>query len=703
MPNDLRLARDNFARYVRARDARHSDYVKCAKKYDEFYLGDQWDKATLEKLEAEGRPALTINMILATVNAALGEQIKTAADIRFKPAKNGDDETANALNRTFQYISDQNNLDDLEPIVVADGLIQDRGYFDVRVAFDRNINGDVVINVENPIDVIPDPDAWDADPSTWSECFITRWMPIDDVEVEFGKGKATKLRELAQGINLGRDSLECQTQTFGDTNGSTTPPGDNADMDLKRVRVIERQYYKMRKVAQIVDIETGDIRDLPEKYQKDTELQHELMRTYSNVVIRNINKKMVRITITADSTVLHDDWSLYRSFTIIPYFPYFRRGNPMGLVKNLISPQELLNKTSSQELHIVNTTANSGWIVQENSLANMDEDELGQRGAETGLVVTYKNGYEPPAKIQPNQIPTGIDRISQKAMVSIRQISGINESLVGADRADVSGVAIQERRASGQTQLAVPFKNIARTRKFLARKVLELIQDFYDDTRIIYITNTAEPEQPREQMTINQPNEDGGIEYDVTKGDYDIVIGQQPSRDSYDETQFAESLQLREAGIQIPDHVVVEHSNLARRTELARLLKEMAGMGEKTEEQLQIEQMQQQLMLEEAQLSVEELRAKVASLQSTAGLNTAKTDSLLGHNESEIEYEKMDLQRELQENDLTAKLRMATMTNQVTMDKSRLDNRTKIMADELKAKAAALKPKPAATKKPTGK
>ena len=699
MLDDLKIARENFARYVRARDARHAEYVRSAKKYDQFYLGEQWDKETLDKLAAEKRPALTINMVLATVNAALGEQIKTAADIRFKPARQGDEDTANAINQTFQYISEQNNLDDLEPLVVADGFIQERGYYDVRMAFDKNLNGDVVVNVENPLDVIPDPDAWDADPSTWSECFITRWLSIEDLEEEFGKKKADKLRELATGINLGRDSLECETPTFGDPTGMETAPSDNAEMDLQRVRVIERQYYKMRNIAQIVDIESGDVRDLPEKYQKDKELQHELMRSYSNIVIRNIRKKIVRITVTADSTVLHDDWSIYRSFTLVPYFPYFRRGNPMGLVRNLISPQELLNKTSSQELHIVNTTANSGWVVQENSLANMDADELAERGAETGLVVEYKNGYEPPAKIQPNQIPTGIDRISQKALISIRQISGINESLVGADRADVSGVAIQQRRESGQTQLAVPFKNIARTRKFLARKILELIQDFYDDTRTIYITNTSEPEQPREQMTINQPDENGDIKYDVTKGDYDVVIGQQPSRDTFDETQFAESLQLREAGVQIPDHIIVEHSNLSRRTELARLLKEMAGMGEKTEEQMQIEQMQQELMMEEAQLSVEEIRAKVASLQATAGLNEAKTESLIGQNDSEIEYDKMDLQRELQSNELDSHLKLAILSHQANLDKSRMDNQTKIHTDQLKAKQAANKPKPTSTGK----
>ena len=51
--------------------------------------------------------------------------------------------------------------------------------------------------------------------------------------------------------------------------------------------------------------------------------------------------------------------------------------------------QEQLNKISSQELHIVNTTANSGWIVESGSLSGMTADDLEEHGAETGLVLEY--------------------------------------------------------------------------------------------------------------------------------------------------------------------------------------------------------------------------------------------------------------------------------------------------------------------------
>ena len=126
--------------------------------------------------------------------------------------------------------------------------------------------------------------------------------------------------------------------------------------------------------------------------------------------------RKVRWTVTADTVVLFDDWSPYDHFTLVPFFPYFRRGKPFGMVRNLLSPQEQLNKITSQELHIVNTTANSGWIVESGSLSGMTADDLEEHGAETGLVLEYNRGSTPPGKIPPNQIPTGLDRISQKRL-----------------------------------------------------------------------------------------------------------------------------------------------------------------------------------------------------------------------------------------------------------------------------------------------
>ena len=130
------------------------------------------------------------------------------------------------------------------------------------------------------------------------------------------------------------------------------------------------------------------------------------------------------------------------------------------MVRNLMSPQEQLNKISSQELHIVNTTANSGWIVESGSLTGMNADDLEEHGAETGLVLEFNRGSTPPGKIPPNQIPTGLDRIAMKAANNIKTISGISDAMLGTDGAEVSGIAIQQKQSMGALMIQVPLDNL---------------------------------------------------------------------------------------------------------------------------------------------------------------------------------------------------------------------------------------------------
>ena len=172
------IATNQFERYERARDNGHLDYIETAKKCDAFYRGNQWDPADVATLDDEGRPALTINTILPTVNAVLGEQRTRIADVKFKPRGIGVAETADVLTKLYLQITDNNKMEWLESQVFADGLIQDRGYYDVRIDFKDHILGEVRITTKDPLDILIDPDAKEYDPKTWNEIFETKWMSL---------------------------------------------------------------------------------------------------------------------------------------------------------------------------------------------------------------------------------------------------------------------------------------------------------------------------------------------------------------------------------------------------------------------------------------------------------------------------------------------------------------------------------------------
>ena len=682
---ELTLAKSQFDAYTRARDNGHEEYIHMAKKCDAYYRGEQWDDFDMQMLDDQGRPALTINTILPTINAVLAEQSSKKADIQFKPRGGGEQDVADILTQVYAYIADNNKLDWVEQQVFSDGLIQDRGYFDVRVDFEEHVQGEIKIEAKDPLDILIDPDAKHYDPRTWNEIFETKWMSIDEIEETYGQEKADKLRMLAEtGTTLGADSMEYEEERYGDTEQDgygQQYPGDpeNARM-LRSIRVIERQYYKLDDCMYYVDPVSGDKRKVPNAWGKK---KREKFADEFGLDIITKKMRRVRWTVTADTVVLFDDFSPYDHFTIVPYFPYFRRGKPFGMVRNLLSPQEQLNKISSQELHIVNTTANSGWIVESGSLSGMTADDLEEHGAETGLVLEYNRGSTPPGKIPPNQIPTGLDRISQKAAQNIKQIIGITEAMLGMDSPEVSGVAIQAKQNRGSMLLQVPLDNLAKTRQYLAEKILHMVQSYYTEERIIQITDESDPYKPRQKLRVNEMTPEGEIINDLTLGEYDVIVGTAPARDNFDEMQFAEAIELRGVGVPIPNDMIVEYSHLSRKADIAERIRQMEGTAPPSEEQVQLQQFQMESQIRSTQLEIAKLEAEVTNLQTSAELNMAKAQNAQMDPQLKVAELQSKIQSKREELGLREKL--SQLTNSMRKDQSDT-------AAAAKLAAAAMKP-----------
>jgi hypothetical protein len=675
---ELEIAENQWNRYERARDNGHEDFIDRALKCEVYYRGDQWAEEDVAALAAEGRPALTINTILPTVNTVLGEQSSRRADVQFKPRKRGDEAVATTLTKLFMQIADNNRLDWVEQQVFSDGVIMDgRGYFDVRLDFSDHVDGEVRITSKNPMDVLLSPDATDYDPKTWPEVFETRWMTLDEIEEMYGKKKSNKLRVVAEnGNSYGADSIEYKAKegsAFGgsmDDESANRGIGQDEYRKVKCLRVIERQHRTLIRSRYFVDEIHGDQRQVPDHWTDGK--AKKFAKQFGLGIISKMSKR-IRWTVTCDKVVLHDDWSPYEELTIVPFFSYFRRGTPFGMISNLISPQDQLNKISSQELHIVNSTANSGWLVESGSLVGMTPDDLEEHGAETGLVLEFARGTTAPAKIQPNQIPTGLDRIAMKAAENIKQISGISDAMLGQDKASVSGVAIQAKQNRGALMIAVPLDNLRKTRQYLAERVLNLVQRFYTEQRVVQVTvDTSDPTEPREEIILNEVNAAGEIVNDLTIGEYDIVIGTMPARDSFDEVQFAEAINLRNAGVQIPDDAIIMYSHLDKRAELAKRIRVMTGQEPPTPEEAEMIAFQQEMEMKQLELTIAEMEAKVKKTSSEAALNIAKTQDVADvapqlamsklQEEIQIKREELQLRRDLSQ--LTNDMRTAQSQTQ---------------------------------------
>jgi hypothetical protein len=652
MPVNTTLATQVWNRYTWLRDNGHLDYVKKAAKCEDFFAGLQWDSSDLALLKAQRRPALTINKIISTISNVLGEQIFNRTDIAFKPRNEGaTSDVADALTKVFMQVADNNQLNWVRSDVFTDGIVTSRGFFDVRLDFTDSLRGEVRIEQLNPKNVLVDSDADEYDPDKWNDVLVTKWMSPDQIELLYGKEDAELLRTRTDSyFPYGYDSIDANRDRFGSQRAIGWPLNTVTQEEynnVRNVRVIERQWKKLDKVLHFVDIETGDTRVVPHDWGQDRISAH--LQSQPNLTVTKKLIQRIRWTVIADNIVLHDDWSPYKHFTIVPYFPYFRRGRTVGLVENLIGPQELLNKVSSQELHVVNTSANSGWKVKRNALQNMSTSELEQRGAQSGIVLELDE-IANVEKIQPNQTPTGLDRVSYKAEEHIKSISGVSDYMQGFAREDVAAKSVNANKQSGQANLAKVMDNMNRSDFILARAVLDLVQEYYTEQRLVYIT-TDRLQNTTEQMMVNQPTPEGTIANDLTLGEYAVVVTNQPERDTFEDSQFDQAVRLRtDAGVQIPDKFILQASRLKDKAEI---ISAMEGDQSSPEAQAQA-----QLKMRASEAEVAKLEAEAAQKQADSQLKQAKTQKEisaigegqdLGQNEVSLEQQKMDQEFQLKQ------------------------------------------------------
>ena len=570
--SDKQKATDNWARYEYGLNRGHRSYVDKARECEDYYLGGgcQWKAADVAILADAGRPALEFNQIKNKINAAVGYQIGNRMDIGFRPrAGAADAETASTLSKLAMQIADNNQLHFKETQVFSDGVIQQRGYFDIRMSYADTILGEVKIDLLDPMDVIPDPDANSYDPDDWADVTITRLLT--QIEIEMLHGSKTA-KTLDDEDNSGDTFLpvvdDIERATFGESD--TLFPefygDDEDDKSTKRYRIIDRQFWQMD-LAEVIITASGDIRLVEDVNPNAVE---DMIKAGGIKQKRKVRR--VRWLITTKDKVLHDDWSPFNHFTVVPFFPTFRRGKTRGLVDDAIGPQQLLNKSMSQFLHIINTTANSGWVTVAGTLTNMDDGELADRGAETGLhlVIKAKTPVEDrPQKIQPNQVPAGFDRIIDRASALLESATGVNQAMSGNQGNEVSGIAIQTRQFAAQQQLAVPLDNLARTRGMLATRILELIQMYYDQPRILRITESdPSGKETTTEIPLNWPQPDARILNDLTIGEYDVVVTEAPAQITFENSQFLQAIELNEKGANIPWSFIIGYSNLANKQEI---------------------------------------------------------------------------------------------------------------------------------------
>ena len=571
----------------------HTKWAQPAAKCVDYYEGRQLDAATIAALESTGRKALVINKIKPLVNLLVGFWRQNRYDVKYRPGNDGSGtgEVADALTAAAKQIAEANQSDWLDAAVFQDGIVTGRGWLDSRIDFSSNILGEVKERRINPFSVYIDPEGDDADPTTWLDTIESRWMSPVEIATLYGADVALQIGPNRNSRPVGgydtsgsvEDVGPPRTFNEGETlfeSRRSSDLWDHFNQGRRLVRVLDRQHYALRKVREFVDLQTGLTKQVPEHWKLDRLREVMALVTARGLPVgfRESIRRVIRWTVTAADLVLFDDWSPYETPTRLPYFAYFRDGITRGMVHDLVDPQDEINKRRMAQLHIIATMANSGWLIEEESLTEEMEQALENEGARPGIVIKFKSGKTAPQRINPAPPPTAWKMLEDAAASDIKEISGINDSALGQLDRVQSGRAIEARQRQTIVGSEGLLDNFRRYREIKGRKILELVQNHYTEERLLRIRG----DKGDELVWLNRREAAGQIINNVSFGRYDVAVDEAPASATFVQAQFEEAIQLRslQTPVPIPDDILIDLSSMPSKEEVKRRMTEERALAE---------------------------------------------------------------------------------------------------------------------------
>jgi hypothetical protein len=163
-------------------------------------------------------------------------------------------------------------------------------------------------------------------------------------------------------------------------------------------------------------------------------------------------------------------------------------GTFFGLTWQMEDPQRYANKMLSQLLHMINTNAKGGILVEEGAVN--DIRELEDTWARTDGVTQVNAGALSGGKIQPKPIPAypqSIPDLLTFSVSSIRDGSGVPLEMVGLADKMQPGIVEEARTNAGMGNVATLFDALRQYRKQQGRLLAHFIIEYVADGRLVRV------------------------------------------------------------------------------------------------------------------------------------------------------------------------------------------------------------------------
>jgi hypothetical protein len=511
--NDDSLYRDNVA----------EDY--------NYYFGDQWPKGDVQALDRQLRPHLTINRVKQIVDLVINTQASGRTTVRVLPIGAEDVGVADTIQDLLMHLNEHRGARWKKTRVYADGLIAGRGYMMVGIKYGGNIYGDIDIYPLDPPSVIFDPTS--IEPDLMDAGFVIRQSFMTAGEI---KG--------TYGVDIKKVYPDPQDTVIG----TFMYHPDRLMNSYGKYHVIECWYKVWEEVPVVANTKTGDVTEMG-----NAEKAMELARMFAEsgrpiFAPGKWRTKRTKVKTICGKEVLAEGPSPFGGeiYPIAPYFATTIANTHVGIVRGIRDAQDDLNKRRSEGLDHMSHTAHSTYLVEDGSV---DDRKFKQNVAKPGGMVKFKRSTGRPPQLMPtNPLPQDYIMAIQMADNDIRMGSGVNADLLGiASSSESSGKAIALRQAQATKAIGMYYDNFRFFERLLALIEIRAIQKIYKQPRMLRVLGEGGVESGAKFKTVQINMRDeatGKIINDLTIGEYDVAIGNQPDTETQRQVDFYETVDM---------------------------------------------------------------------------------------------------------------------------------------------------------------
>jgi len=449
-----------------------------------FVLGDQdiWG-ILFPGVTASKSKMFNFNLINSMVQMVSGYQRRNRKSTVCIPIQSPMQETADQFTKCLYHIHNQTGAyqvysDAFEQGALSQGIGLVSIYNDYT---DDPASGDIKVRYIDFKSVLIDPFFRKSDLSDCRYIWTRQFFDKEEVELLY-PNHAEKIRSMATG-GYNDDKFYYMPEVY--------------QIQFPNLVAFDEYWYlSSREATYIVDTVTQEIQEFG---GDEEDFRHIQFMSQQRFKLVKKPKQTVRRAILVNDKVLVDEDNPYGidRYPFVPFLGYFTPDTAYysykfrGIVRDMRDAQYLFNRRKAADLDILESQQ-QGMKVKKGALVTPD-DSL-NRGNGRVLVVDEK--YQMSDVEQMQIIPPAPTMIQMEDMLKdvMRQISGVNEELLGSAVDDKAGILSMLRQGAGLTTLQRLFDQFDESQRLVGDIMVEMIQKNWTYSKIKSVTG-EEPSQ----------------------------------------------------------------------------------------------------------------------------------------------------------------------------------------------------------------